>query len=417
MQNVRSLLQMKPEIEQKLTHLVRRIVQEELERGILLRPIINKTEESFKLVFKNEVPTIFFTHSKIKAKDEKPIEIALYDTISKSIVTEGPLSSIKIEICVLNGEFGSNGSEDWSTNEFNAKILTQRNDKAHLLKGDRVITLKNGVGIINNILFTDNSSWTRSRCFRLGAKVSETTLIQANIKEGRSKPFTVKHDRSEARKKNQCPSLNDEVWCLKMIKRNGKIHQQLCSIEIKTVKDLLQLYTTNQVSLQKIIGKKSWGSIIKQAKACDMDNDKRYIYHFSAPEQSISLLFNCIYEVLEVSFNGQNYCSLQSLNLKDQLLVERVKQQAYTNVKDNLIPLDPTTHALFENLPVQHIAVDQLLDQGQPETLPNLCEQATPTSNIGEADAYNYEHHGTEQLPEFGEMSFNCEDYKLVFSS
>ncbi|OIW17481.1 hypothetical protein TanjilG_22593 [Lupinus angustifolius] len=352
---------------QVLAQITKRRCTENSNLEELCRPIINQTETSFKLVFKNEVPPIFFTQSKINAKDDKPIEIALYDTISKSIVTEGPLSSIRIEICVLNGEFGSNGSEDWNSDEFNAKILSQRKGKEHLLKGDRVITLKNGVGIIKNISFTDISRWIRSGRFRLGAKVFQRTLNEANIKEGRSKPFMVRHYRNEARMKNQCSSLNDEVWCLKMIKRNGKIHQQLCSNEINTVKDLLQLYTTNQVSLQKIIGKNSWDSIIKQAKACHIDNDKWYIYHSSAAEQSISLVFNCIYEVVEVSFNGQNPCSIESLNLKDKFLVERVKQQAYTNVKDNLIPLETTTDGLLENFasvqPVQHSAMGQALEQ------------------------------------------------------
>ncbi|CAL0308546.1 unnamed protein product [Lupinus luteus] len=385
------------------------------------RPIINQTETSFKLVFKNEVPTVFFTHSKIKAKENKPIEIALYDTISKSIVTEGPLSSIKIEICVLDGEFGSNGSEDWNAEEFNAKILSERKDKAHLLKGDRVIKLKNGVGIINNVSFTDISRWIQNGRFRLGAKVLKTTINEANIKEGRSIPFMVMHDRSEARKKNQCSSLNDEVWYLKGIKRNGEVHQQLCSNEIKTVKDLLQLYITNQVSLQKIIGKKLWNSIIKQAKACDIDHGKCYIYHSYAAEQSISLVFNCIYEVLEVYFNGQNSCSVESLNLEDKLLVERVKQQAYTNVKDNLIPLETTIHGSLENLvsvqPVQHNAMDKPLEQGQPERLPNFYEQGTSTSHIGEADAHNYYHQGTEQLLEYEEMPYNWEEMITSCSS
>ncbi|KAK7258978.1 hypothetical protein RIF29_24571 [Crotalaria pallida] len=225
-----------------------------------------------RLVMANEM--------EIKAKDDKAIEIALYDTKSNSIVTEGSMSSTKIEICVLDGEFGS--EDNWTADEFKAKTLHQRDDKAKLLRGDTVITLQNGVGYISNILFTDNSSWTRSRQFRLGAKVVQSTSNEANIKEGITKPFIVKHFRREAVMKNKRPSLNDEII--------GNI------------------------------SRKSWDTIIEQAKTCSIDDDDiRYIYHSSASERSISLFFNCIYEVVEVSFNGQNPCSLESLNLDEKV--------------------------------------------------------------------------------------------------
>ena len=143
------------------------------------------------------MPATIYTRSKIKDEDGRPVEIALRDTRSRSIVTDDPLSSIKIKICVLNGEFGSNGSEDWTEAEFNASILRERDGKGPLLTGERFITLKNGVGCISRIILTDNSRWLRSRKFRLGAKVVQPTSSGANIKEGRSEPFVVKDNRGE----------------------------------------------------------------------------------------------------------------------------------------------------------------------------------------------------------------------------
>lgn len=52
-----------------------------------------------------------------------------------------------------------------------------------------------------------------------------------------------KHDR---------PSLSDEVWRLKKIAKGGKRHDQLCLQGVETVKDLLQLYITNQASLREV---------------------------------------------------------------------------------------------------------------------------------------------------------------------
>jgi len=156
-----------------------------------------------KLVFRKELPDAIYTLSKIKDRDNNPLEVVLQDIESGSIVSDqdDPLSSIKVEICVLDGEFGSDGSENWNNNEFNSKILRQRAHKGRLLKGDTVIELKNGVGFIHNALsFTDNSSWIRTRCFRLGIKVVKSNLNDTvNIREGLSKPFTVKDYRGECK--------------------------------------------------------------------------------------------------------------------------------------------------------------------------------------------------------------------------
>jgi hypothetical protein len=105
------------------------------------------------------------------------------------------LSSIKIEICALDGEFGSCDNDDWTEFEFNANKLRERDGKEPLLVGERVITLKNGVASISKIIFTDNSRWLRCKKFRLGVKAVQNG---ENIKEGRSQPFRVKDNRGQS---------------------------------------------------------------------------------------------------------------------------------------------------------------------------------------------------------------------------
>jgi hypothetical protein len=46
--------------------------------------------------------------------------------------------------------------------------------------------------------------------------------------------------------------MNDEVWRLKGIGKNGKFHTELGSHGIKSVKDFLQLYKTNEASLREV---------------------------------------------------------------------------------------------------------------------------------------------------------------------
>ncbi|XP_029127018.1 calmodulin-binding protein 60 D [Cajanus cajan] len=242
----------------------RRVVREELEHKLSLscRPTVNHIgtsgTEFLQLVFENELPDTIFTFSKIKAKDNIYVKIALYDTISQSIVADGPLSSIKIDICVLDST--------------KYKILRQREHKGKLLKGETVITLKNGVGYINNVVFTDNTCWTSNRRVVLGAKVVQSNLNDAiNIRSGRSKPFVVKDNRGELNQKHYPPSLKDEIWRLKYISKTGKIYERLSSAGINTVEDLLQELETNPTSLQEKFGKiskKRWEEVIEHAKTC-----------------------------------------------------------------------------------------------------------------------------------------------------
>ncbi|XP_057439037.1 calmodulin-binding protein 60 B-like isoform X2 [Lotus japonicus] len=306
---------------------------------------------ALQLCFVNQLPETIFTQCDIKAEGGLALQIELRDAANQQRVVKDEGSSMRIKICVLDGDFGS---EDWTAEEFNAQILSPREGKGPLLVGGTIITLKNGVGYISKkIVFTDNSSGTRSRKFRLGVKIVQSNSSRTDIREGRSEPFKVLDYRGKANMKYGRPSLNDEVWRLKKIARNGEPCKQLSSHGIKTVKDLLRLYITNQASLREKIGKipeKSWNTIIEHAQDSDKDDDERYIYHTT--EQPMSLVLNCVYEVVEVTFDGQNYRPVQSLNLEEKRLVERAKKQANNNLKDlHLMPVGTTKHGSGETSP------------------------------------------------------------------
>ncbi|KAK4273406.1 hypothetical protein QN277_021817 [Acacia crassicarpa] len=291
------------------------------------------------LCFTNRLPEKIFTHTRITSEDGAPIAIALCDARSQNcIVREGPLSCSRIMMYALKGEFGSNGSEDWSEVEFNANISPRRENKGELLNGERSITLENGVGFVTDIHFTDNSCWTRSRKFRLGAKVVEH---KANIREGRSEAFVVKDKRGQPYEKHDRPSLNDEIWRLKKIAKNGEIHKRLSLYRVQTVGDLLRLYVMNPSSLLEKMGrvaKKSRETIIEHARSCEIDDGERYEYPcLTTAQQPIRLLFNSIYELVGVSFDdGHNYRPLDLLNLEEKRLVEIAKRNAYKNMETSI---------------------------------------------------------------------------------
>lgn len=123
------------------------------------------------------------------AKDNNPVQISLVDTATGDGVASGPLSSKNIIVLVLDGHFC--GTKQKGKKEFENHIVCQRDGKGPLLKGKLVIQLMDGVGFLQDISFTDNSSWRPSKKFRLAVRC-ETEEIQ----EGISNPFRVKERRS-----------------------------------------------------------------------------------------------------------------------------------------------------------------------------------------------------------------------------
>ncbi|TKY61556.1 Calmodulin-binding protein 60 B [Spatholobus suberectus] len=409
-----------------LETLLRRVVREVVEQKfqgqahLFSRKRVNEAGISgakpLKLCFVNKLPDTIFTRSNIIAEDESPLQIVLFDVTSQSVVNDGPLSSLKIEICVLDGEFGSHGSEEWTEDEFNSNILRERDGREPLLIGERFITLKNGVGCITKIAFSDNSRWQRSRRFRIGAKVVQPTSNGEKIREGRSEPFVVKDNRGESYKKHYPPSLNDELWRLKQIAKEGKIHKQLSLHGIHNVKDLLRLYITNESSLYEMFGnipKRSWLDITEHAKACVIDDYKLYSYY--SEELQTGLLFNSIYILVGVTFDWQNYYSPDSLTPREKHLVEIVKRQAYKNV-NNLKLIDDTKlnclnlaaclkarQSVTSDQGLQHINISTA--QGQPVTLPGCSQPSTSASYTDEGmhDQQVY----ADPLPSIREMPQN----------
>ncbi|CAL0308545.1 unnamed protein product [Lupinus luteus] len=392
-------------VETFLRRVVRDVIEHKIQDYQFPRTRIHNQSGAklFHLCFINKLPDKIFTLCNIIAEDKSPLQIALFDYSTKSIVHDGPFSSIKIEICALNGDFGSNGSdEDWTEEEFNANISKEREGKGPLVNGDRFITLKNGVGFITKMTFTDNSRWLRNRKFRLGAKVVQSASTGTNVKE--------------AYKKHYPPALNDEVWRLAKIGKNGKIHTRLALHGIHTVKDLLQLYTINQSSLHEKFGKISKKlklAIIEHAKTCVIDDYK--LYNFHTEEQPIGLIFNSIYNLMEVTFDGQNYHSPNTLSPSEKNLVELVKQIAYKNV-NSLKSIDETSlnraatciracQSYAQDQVLQHINISTAYDIYQQETWSDNSEPFITTSYIDEG-VHDYQTY-VDPLPDQRDMSQN----------
>ncbi|EPS66928.1 hypothetical protein M569_07844, partial [Genlisea aurea] len=227
---------------------------------------------SLQLRFHSVLPQTLFTGTRVLSDDKSPVKIVLYDTCSKKIVTSGPLSSLKVIIVVLDADIDD---KDWTAKQlFDSKTVKNRDGKRPLLTGELAISLHEGVGYITDASFTDNSSWLRSGKFRLGAKVLSTCNEANVISEAMSNPFRVKDQRGEYYQKHYPPSLNDEVWRLDKIAKDGVHHKRLKQFGILTVGDFLKFLATNKTELQNILcnpSKKTWDMITEHALTCPLD--------------------------------------------------------------------------------------------------------------------------------------------------
>lgn len=137
-----------------------------------------------------------FTSGKIEGEDSTPLRILLVNTSEKQDdLIPLPSSSIKLEIVVVDGDFSP--EEYWSAAEFEKSIVKERAGKRPLLTGDVSVTMKDGLATIDEISITDNSSWIRSRHFRIGARVIPESCGGIRIREAFTEKFVVKDHRGE----------------------------------------------------------------------------------------------------------------------------------------------------------------------------------------------------------------------------
>lgn len=150
-----------------------------------------------RLAFKQQPSLPIFTGSKIMDIENKPLQVIIVDVANGEVPLSSLPSAVKVEILVLDGDFPSGDGNEWTSAEFQKKIVRERTGKRPLLTGDVNVTLRDGTAYISDLSFTDNSSWIRSRHFRIGARVVPKGYNGPSIKEAMTEPFMVKDHRGE----------------------------------------------------------------------------------------------------------------------------------------------------------------------------------------------------------------------------
>ncbi|KAL5723574.1 hypothetical protein ACHQM5_006958 [Ranunculus cassubicifolius] len=322
--------------------LLRKVVREEVD--IALKKHFSKkqncgnqvhpsTSKSLQLHFRNKLSLPIFTGAKIEGEESSIIEVALVDAFTGEIVCTGPESSVKVEIVVLEGDF-EGGDDDWSPEEFNSNIVRERGGKRPLLTGESILNLKEGTCMVGELFFTDNSSWTRSRKFRLGARVLGDNLDGIRVREAKTAAFMVKDHRGELYKKHHPPSLGDEVWRLEKIGKDGAFHKRLSRENINTVKDFLTLFNLDTPQLKNILGTgmsaKMWEVTVDHARTCILDNQKFLYYPATTTEHKTGVVFDVVCQTLGIISEGR-FIPMDKLSETERVNSNKLVKLAYEN--------------------------------------------------------------------------------------
>uniref|UniRef100_A0A803LPM6 Calmodulin-binding protein n=1 Tax=Chenopodium quinoa TaxID=63459 RepID=A0A803LPM6_CHEQI len=287
---------------------------------------------NLQLHFRSRLSLPLFTGGKVEGEQGAAIHIVLIDANSGQLVTTGPESSAKLDIVVLEGDFNDEDDADWTQEDFESHLVKEREGKRPLLTGDVQVTLKEGVGTLGELTFTDNSSWIRSRQFRLGLKVAAGNDEVVRIREAKTEAFTVKDHRGELYKKHYPPALNDEVWRLEKIGKDGAFHKRLNKAGIVSVEDFLRFVVRDPQRLRNILGSgmsnKMWDALVEHAKTCVLSG-KVFIYYPDGP-QGVGVIFNSIYEFIGL-FAGGQYYSTDSLSDTQKVYADSLIKKAYEN--------------------------------------------------------------------------------------
>ncbi|XP_074273692.1 calmodulin-binding protein 60 B isoform X2 [Silene latifolia] len=327
-----------------LEPILRRVVSEEVERALArLGPsringraspkrIEGSDGRNLQLQFKSKLSLPLFTGGKVEGEQGATIHVVLIDATTGHVVTSGPESSIKLDVVVLEGDFNNEDDEDWSQEEFESHVVKEREGKRPLLTGELQVTLKEGVGTLGELTFTDNSSWIRSRKFRLGLKVAPGYCEGVRIREAKTEAFTVKDHRGELYKKHYPPALTDEVWRLEKIGKDGSFHKRLNTAGIYVVEDFLRLAVKDSQKLRNILGSgmsnRMWEALMEHAKTCVLSG-KLYVY-YSDDTRNVGVAFNNIYE-LSGLIAGDQYLTADTLTESQKVYVDTLVKKAYDN--------------------------------------------------------------------------------------
>ncbi|EEE53746.1 hypothetical protein OsJ_00110 [Oryza sativa Japonica Group] len=200
-----------------------------------------------ELRFLNKLNPLVFTKEKITAEDGTAIKIAIVR--DNQIITSGPLSSARIEILALHGNFYDVVPDNWTESEFDHRIVSSSQGPA--LGGVCQVKLKNGEASPSDVFFNIPSSKTESGRLILAAKVHTSDIGGLRIKEAvMMNPVVVQVYRNKLNRSSDRPKLKDEVHRLKGISGKGCRTKWLKDNQINTVEEFVKALNKDEEKIR-----------------------------------------------------------------------------------------------------------------------------------------------------------------------
>uniref|UniRef100_A0ACD5TQQ5 Uncharacterized protein n=1 Tax=Avena sativa TaxID=4498 RepID=A0ACD5TQQ5_AVESA len=328
-----------------LEPLLRRVVQEELQAGLVRSPryIERSSPETtppptppadraaWRLAFLHPPHTPIFTGTKIEDARGNPLQVVLLDADTGSPSQDAP-QFLRVELVPLFGDFPHDGREECaSAAEFARGVVKERAGKRPLLTGDVALTMRDGRAVVGELQFTDNSSWLRCRKFRIGARVVPGGGYDGpRVAEAMTDAFNVRDHRGELYKKHYPPLLGDDVWRLEKIGKEGAFHRKLAQNGVRTVEEFLQMLTVKPDMLRMIMGDgmtdRMWEATTKHARQCDA-GDKVFAYA-AGGQNGATVYVNSLFQLVKMEVGGVE-CAPQQLGRPQRQYVQQLLQEAF----------------------------------------------------------------------------------------
>ncbi|KAL6623612.1 hypothetical protein ACP70R_033491 [Stipagrostis hirtigluma subsp. patula] len=354
------------------------------------------SKTNIRLRFLNELKLPIYTEKNITDENNAAIKLAMFE--GDKMITSGTLSMVKVEILVLRGDFSNSQRDNWTEEEFD-KHIAQGRDGQDLVLG--TVCLNNGEVELSQIRFKEGSC---RRKFIMAARVCKNTKPAGRVQEAITKPVTVLDRRNEPNEKRHPPSLDDAVYRLEEIAKNGVYHKRLLENGISTVESFLKALNKDHDELRKILNMKkqqnSWLKLIKHANDCVL-GDKQELKQYQNEQGDVVLYFNCVHSLVGAAF-PHDYVDSKGFNLRQKALVNSCKGHAY-NILDDI----PPNYVMTDNIP-QPITPGTGPAENWPRDVSNpVSEPIFPTTNYGPTiashdidDLITQDYQGQTSLPD-----------------
>ncbi|KAK3136748.1 hypothetical protein QOZ80_5BG0441870 [Eleusine coracana subsp. coracana] len=253
-----------------------------------------------RLRFLNGMKSLIYHEDEIRSDRDSAIRIGIFD--GNNIIKSGQLSSLKIEILALNGDFPYDASDIWTSEEFSEHIVGGRDGKRNVLAA-RVCDGEHG-----------------------------------EVQEAVMNPVIVQDCRNKLNEKSYPPKLYDRVHRLEEIANGGKYCNRLRQENIVTVQDFLKALNKDPDNLARILQIKkeyqAWKKMVKHAQGCCLEGNHK-LKSYRSIEANVVLFFDCVDRLVGAKF-GDHYIASDMFDSDQQDSVDKLKRHAYAQL-DGLI--------------------------------------------------------------------------------